>query len=189
MAKSKVRQGRLVAEAGRAIEFHAVSHENLLRSQVMRVHVGTFQEMIRILESAISVGSFETIIQIEEAIQRAEYDKYSRNDKMRESIQQTQRDLADGFMDYKQLIENPKAYFSRGYRDRDRLGPNRTIPLDTMRKALRSQATRVGNFAKNPMLGREEQEFHRARVLMLRHAENLYESIQKNVLEKNPALQ
>ncbi len=51
-----------------------------------------------------------------------------------------------------------------------------------MRKALRGQATRVGNFARNPMLFPVEKEFHLLRTALLRRAEKLYENMQAQAL-------
>jgi hypothetical protein len=171
-------QNRLFSEVVHWINAQAESHRQLLRSRAMLVYDAIVDKAVRVLKQAILKGDFETLLNTEMAIQKLEMEKYAFDESVAASIQKTREDLAEGIRDYRQLTGNPKSYLGRGYRLRDRAGPNKEYPLDTMRKALRSQATRVGNFAKNPMLNPKEKEFHLLRASVLKRAEKLYEELQ-----------
>ena len=167
------------------LSVQAVLHEKMAQSQVMRRYVAAIEKNMSLMREAISVGDFETLVDVETAIQIVELEKYSHDAGMMASIQKTQKDLAEGMKDYRQLIEMPEAYCARGYRERDCVGANKEFPLDTMRKALRSQAVRVDNFAKNSMLFPVEKEFHLLRVSLLKRAEKLYEGLQAQAIAAN----
>lgn len=160
------------------LSVQAILHKKMAQSQSTNRYLGAIEKNMFLMREAIAVGDFETLLDVESAIQIVELEKYSHDESMVQSIQKTQKDLAAGMKDYRQLVETPEAYCARGYREQDCTGPNKRFPLDTMRKALRSQATRVGNFAKNSMLFPIEKEFHLLRVSLLKRAEKLYEALQ-----------
>lgn len=184
MASSKTSQKALLKQLAYVIDLQSSSHQDLMQSQAMRDHVSAIKQATDAIKTALSGGNFDTLLKTELAIQSAELERYASNPTMMESIRNTQADMVEGVKDYKHLKEDPQNYYSRGYRERDRTGPNREFPVDTLRKALRSQATRVGNFAKNAMLSAEEEEFHKARVSLLKRAEKLYEQLQIEGLNK-----
>lgn len=183
MARPADPQKALYARLINMIDLQSSLHQDLLQSESVSDHAAAVRQTAAAIKTALSVGSFETLLKTEMAIQRAELERYAGNPEMVESIRKTRADMAEGLKDYKHLKENPHYYHSRGYRERDRTGPGKTLPVDTMRKVLRSQATRVGNFAKNPMLSAEEEEFHKVRVSLLRRAEKLYEQLQMESLK------
>lgn len=176
-------QEQLFDDTAYWLSAQAMSHREMMESLVVRRHGNAITKAIDALRNALSRGNFETLLHLESEIQQLELVLYSREPSIMASIEKTQEDLAAGLRDYKQLKENPVAYYARGYRRQDRTGINKGFPLDTMRKALRSQATRVGNFAKNPMLSPEEKKFHLLRVSVLKRAEKLYEELQARVLD------
>lgn len=162
----------------------AVLHGKMVQSQATSRYIAAMEKNMSLMREAIFVEDFETLLDVECAIQIVELEKYSHDASMMKSIQKTQKDLAEGMKDYRHLMEMPEVYFTRGYREQDCTGPNKRFPLDTMRKALRSQATRVGNFAKNSMLFPIEKEFHLLRVTLLKRAEKLYEALQAQRIPK-----
>ena len=91
-------------------------------------------------------------------------------------------DLQDGEEVYAQLLNNPDAYKAHKYREKERASPDKIVPLDAMRRALRGQASRVENYRKNVMGNPKEHDFLYARVAMIRHAEKLYDDIQRHTL-------
>lgn len=161
----------------------AVYQEELLQSAAMSEYVTTIEANSETLRNAIANGDFDELMTVEMTIQQIELERFAHDADMMKSIQKTQRDLAEGMKDYKQLRENPAAYRARGYREQDLAGSNKKYPVDTMRKALRGQAARIGNFARNPMLFPVEKEFHQLRVTLLRRAEQLYEDMQKEAMD------
>jgi len=163
----------------------AIYQEKLVQSKVMRQYIMAIEKNITTLREAIAEGDFDTLLAVEQATQKVEMERFSHDESMVASIQKTQNDLAEGVKDYRQLLEIPKIYFARGYRKEDCTGSNKQFPIDTMRKALRSQATRVGNFAKNPMLFQVEKEFHQLRVSLLKRAEKLYVALQAQAIAAN----
>lgn len=182
MAKLPSSQKDLYPTLALLVDEQMSAYDVMLKSKTLQVYTAVVRETTAVMQLALTTGDFETILKTELAIQEAEHDRLSKDPKMMESVRKTQKDMEDGRKDYEQLTKEPGSYFRRGYRDRDRTGPNKEFPVDTMRKALRSQATRVGNFAKNPMLSSEEKEFHNLRVGLLKKAEKLYEQIQYRAL-------
>lgn len=168
----------MLSEALYWLNAQAESHNEVLRSEPVLQYASVIKKSIELMRNILAHGNFETLLNVEMAIQKLEVESYSHDENMVASIQKTREDLAAGILDYRQLVASPESYRIRGYRKRDRTGPHKEFPLDTMRKALRSQAARVGNFAKNPMLGPEEKEFHLLRVSLLKQAEKLYENLQ-----------
>ncbi len=165
-----------------ALNTQAQAHGMLLQSPAVRQYVRAIEKGMALMRDALAEDSFESLMAVEEAIQKVEEERFAHDEDMAASIQKTRLDLSEGMKDYRQLLENPEQYCARGYRERDRTGPNKQFPLDTMRKALRGQATRVGNFARNPMLFPVEKEFHLLRTALLRRAEKLYENMQAQAL-------
>ncbi len=159
-----------------ALNTQAQAHGMLLQSPAVRQYVRAIEKGMALMRDALAEDNFDALMAVEEAIQKVEEERFA------QSIQKTRQDLAEGMKDCRQLLENPEQYCARGYRERDRTGPNKQFPLDTMRKALRGQATRVGNFARNPMLFPVEKEFHLLRGTLLRRAEKLYENMQAQAL-------
>lgn len=160
----------------------AVFHKKMTQAQATRRYVDAIAQSMSLMREALETEDFEILLDVEIAIQEVELEKFSQSTDMVASIQKTQEDLSEGMKDYRQLLESPEAYLARGYRERDRTGPNKQFPLDTMRKALRSQAARVGNFARNPMLIPEEKAFHLLRASLLKRVEKLYEMLQERAV-------
>lgn len=175
-------QKRLLIDAVYWLSAQASSHRAMMESKPVRHHAVAIMRASAALRDALAGGDFATLLRLEMEIQQLELVRYSNDPGMMASIERTREDLAEGIRDYTQLTEAPASYCARGYRLRDRAGAGRNFPLDTMRKALRSQAARVGNFAKNPMLSPEEKEFHLLRVSILKRAEKLYEQLQARTL-------
>lgn len=176
-------QNQIYDKAINQLNTQAFSHRALMESPAVRRHALAIRKAIKAVREALANGNFETLLNLEIEMQQLEMTMYARDPGMIASIERTRDDLEAGMLDYRQLIDNPKAYRERGYRKSDRTGTNRRFPFDTMRKALRGQAARVGNFAKNPMLSPEEKEFHRLRVAILKRAEMLYEELQTAALD------
>ena len=97
-------------------------------------------------------------------------------------MQEGIEDIEAGEAAYKQLVEDTESYKAHGYRKKERLSPEKIIPLDAMRRALRGQVKRVENYRSNVMGNSQEQDFMSARIAMLRRAEKLYDAIQRQYL-------
>lgn len=182
MAKSRKTQRNLHNYAVQRLSIQALSHRSMLESPPAREHAATINKAIAALRDALADGDFETLLRVEMEIQYLELTRYSSDPDMVAMIQRTQEDFAEALRDHEQLTKNPDSYRARGYRKQDRAGESKRFPLDTMRKTLRSQAARVGNFSRNPMLSPEEKEFHAVRTSILKRAEALYEELQSTIL-------
>lgn len=127
-------------------------------------------------------ASFDEILTAEKAMQANDLDIYARAPATLKAVHEGIADFKDGEVVYKQLQTNPEAYKEHRYREKERAAPDRVVPLDAMRKALRGQAARVENYKKNVMGNLQEQSFLTTRVAMLRRAEKLYDGIQRDLL-------
>lgn len=182
MSKSKKTQKRLFDNAAQKLSTQALSHRSMLESPPVREHAASIRNAIAGLREALADGDFATLLHLETELQYLELTRYSSDPDMVAMIQRTQEDFAEALRDHEQLTKNPDSYRARGYRKQDRAGESKRFPLDTMRKTLRSQAARVGNFSRNPMLSPEEKEFHAVRTSILKRAEALYEELQSTIL-------
>lgn len=127
-------------------------------------------------------ASFDQMLVAEKAMQTNDLAVYARAEATLRAVREGIADLKDGEVVYRQLQTNPEAYKEHRYREKERAAPDRVVPLDAMRKALRGQAARVENYRKNVMGNLQEQAFLTARVAMLRRAERLYDGIQRDLL-------
>ena len=107
---------------------------------------------------------------------------YAKRSADERAVKEGVEDNEAGKAAYKQLVEDAKSYKARGYRKKERLSPEKIIPLDAMRRALRGQVKRVENYRSNVMGNSQEQDFMSARIAMLRRAEKLYDAIQRERL-------
>ena len=163
---------------------HVQAHIARQKSQVEREYSKAMQNSANALKELAEHGDFDTILKVERALEQQDLEKYSQNETVRKNVLDGIDDLEKGAADYATLMQSPETYRIKAYVKRDMTGPGKTIPLDAMRKALRSQTSRVRNYARNPMANDAERAFHTARMLLIRRAEKLYAGIQKEQLKK-----
>ncbi len=163
---------------------HVQAHVKRQNSKVEQLYTKTIQKSAAMLKKLTEEGDFDTILKIERALEQQDLEKYSQNETVRKNVLDGIDDLEKGVADYATLMQSPETYRIKAYVKRDMTGPGKTIPLDAMRKALRSQTSRVRNYARNPMANDAERAFHTARMLLIRRAEKLYAGIQKEQLKK-----
>lgn len=126
--------------------------------------------------------SFDQLVAAEKTLQQNDLVVYARIPSTVKSVRQGIDDLKNGEEVYAQLLRDPRAYGGHKYRDSERAGPDKAVPLDAMRRALRGQMRRVENYRRNVMANPHEQAFMAARIAMLRRAEKLYDGIQREKL-------
>ena len=127
----------------------------------------------------ISSASFDQLMLVEKTFQKNDLTVYAQLPATIKSVEQGMRDFNDGEKVYRQLLDNPQAYSAHAYREGERAGPDKLVPLDAMRLALRGQVKRVENYRKNVMGNPHEQAFLSARIALLRRAEEIYDSMQR----------
>lgn len=127
-------------------------------------------------------ASFDQLLFVEKTLQNNDLDIYARVSSTLKSVQEGMSDLQDGEEVYAQLLTNPDAYKAHKYREKERAAPDKIIPLDAMRRALRGQASRVENYRRNVMGNPKEHDFLSARIGLIRRAEKLYDVIQRDRL-------
>ncbi len=91
-------------------------------------------------------------------------------------------DFSAGEAVYRQLLNDTPAYQAHKYRENEKAAPDKLVPLDAMRRALRGQVKRVENYRKNVMGNPHEYDYLSARVAMIRRAEELYDLMQRDRL-------
>ncbi len=133
-------------------------------------------------------ATFDQLILLEKTFQRNDLAVYAQLPSTMKSVQQGIDDLENGEGVYKQLLNNPQAYSEHKYRDSERAGPGKLVPLDAMRRALRGQVKRIENYRKNVMSNPQEQKFMSTRIVMLRRAEKLYDALQREQLARGQDL-
>lgn len=155
------------------------AYEKREKSRAERHYGDVMQGSATALVRFIRNASFDQLIKAEKHFQENDLVVYAKLSATVKAVQEGIDDLAEGEVTYKQLIENTEAYKTHGYRKKERVPPERVIPLDAMRRALRGQVKRVENYRKNVMGNPHEVEFMSARIAMLRRAEKLYDAIQR----------
>lgn len=166
---------RAVAAQVDAYGKRKVSRAELHYSDVMK-------ESAVILAKVARTASFDQLIRFEKVFQQNDLDVYANVPSTLKAVQQGIADLEAGEDVYRQLLEAPEAYRGHKYRESEKAPPDKLVPLDAMRRALRGQAKRVENYRKNVMGNPQEQDFLSARIAMLRRAEKLYDAIQREYL-------
>ena len=158
------------------------AYERRARSRVEKQYGDAMRAAAQTLDAFTGAASFEELIQAEKAFQENDLAIYAQRPATLKSVQEGMRDLEDGEAAYRQLIEKTDAYREHPYRQKERIPPERIIPLDAMRRALRGQVKRIENYRANVMGNPREQEFLSARTAMLRRAETLYDEMQRRLL-------
>ncbi len=152
------------------------------RSRASRDYAAAMEKAAVVLRAFTRAASFDQLLEAEQVFQRNDRNVYARAPSTLEAVQKGMRDFDAGKSVYKQILENPEAYRAHRYREDDHAFPDRVVPLDAMRKALRGQISRVGNYRKTVLGNSQEYDFMTARIAMLRRAEKLYDAIQRERL-------
>lgn len=127
-------------------------------------------------------ATFDQLLLAERVLQQNDQDAYTKVPSILQAVQKGMRDFEAGCEVYRQLLNQPEAYKAHRYREDDCASPDRVVPLDAMRKALRGQISRVGNYRKTVLGSPQEYAFMTARISMIRRAEKLYDAIQRECL-------
>lgn len=157
-------------------------YEKREKSRIEKLYGDVMLRSAAVLTKFTGTASFDKLIRVEKAFQRNDLFVYAKRPATMKTVQQGIDDLNVGEEVYRQLLENSDAYKAHKYRDSEKVGPDKLVPLDAMRRALRGQVKRVENYRSNVMGNLQEQEFMSARIAMLRRAEKLYDGIQRERL-------
>jgi hypothetical protein len=158
------------------------TYEKREKSRVEKHYSDAMQRSAIALAQYARTAPFDQLIRVEKTFQENDLVVYAKRPATMKAVQEGIEDLEEGETAYKQLLENTEAYRAHGYRKKERASPEKVIPLDAMRRALRGQVKRVENYRSNVMGNSQEQEFMSARIAMLRRAEKLYDAIQREHL-------
>ena len=150
------------------------------RSRAEKHYADAMKEAATTLSNIIRIASFDQLIAIEKMYQKNDLDIYAKVPATQKSVQQGIDDLQDGEDVYRQLQQDPQAYKAHKYRTNEKAPPDKLVPLDAMRRALRGQIKRVENYRKNVMGNPHEHTFLSARIALLHRAEKMYNTIQRD---------
>lgn len=164
-----------VYEQKMAFEKRERSREEIDYGKSMKKSANALKEFTR-------NATFDQLLIVETIFQENDLTAYAKVPATLKAVNEGMNDFKNGKAVYKQLLNNPEAYREHKYREKERAPPDRVVPLDAMRKALRGQAARVENYRKNVMGNPNEYAFMSARIAMIRHAEKLYDAIQRERL-------
>ena len=152
------------------------------RSRAAIDYAAAMEKSAASLEKFTKTASFDQLLKAERIFQQNDQDIYAQVPSTLESVQKGMRDFDAGGEVHRQLLDNPEAYKAHRYREDDRAPPDRLVPLDAMRKALRGQMARIGNYRKTVLGSSQEYDFLSARIALLRRAEQLYDTLQREQL-------
>ena len=157
-------------------------YEKRSKSRIEKQYGDTMQRSAAVLVEFTHAATFDQLILVEKTLQQNDFAVYAQLPAIIKTVQQGINDLSDGEEVYRQLLDEPRAYKGHKYREKERASPDKVIPLDAMRRALRGQVKRIENYRKNVMGNPQEHKFMSARIAMLRRAEKLYDGIQRERL-------
>lgn len=160
----------------------AKAFEKRERSRAGQIYNLVMDKSTAILKEYSRSGSFDQLLRAEKIFQDYDLKAYAKVVSTIQAVQKGMRDFDAGEEVYRQLLNDPEAYKAHRYREDDHAAPDKVVPLDAMRKALRGQVSRVGNYRKNVMSNSQEYDFLTARIAMIRRAEKLYDGIQRDRL-------
>lgn len=149
------------------------------RSRAAMDYATAMKKSAAILDAFTEIASFEQLLKAERIFQQNDQNIYAQVPSTLEAVQKGMRDFDAGEGVYRQLLASPEAYRAHRYREDDHALPDKLVPLDAMRKALRGQMARIGNYRKTVLGSSQEYDFMSARIGMLRRAEKLYDGIQR----------
>jgi hypothetical protein len=168
-----------MAAQARAFEKREQSRSEIQYGNVMEKSAAVLRELSR-------TATFDQLLSIEKDLQSNDLQIYAKVPSTLKAVREGISEIKSGENVYRQLLTNTKAYLEHDYRDKEKAAPDRLVPLDAMRRALRGQASRVENYRKNVMGNPKEHVFMSARVAMIRRAEKLYDAIQRDQLLPPP---
>lgn len=171
-----------VAEFHRFILAQKIAYEKREQSRAEINYGKVMGKSAKALIEFTKIATFDQLLRAEASFQENDLTTYAKMPATLQSVNEGIHDFKDGEVVYRQLLNHPDAYKEHRYREKERVPPDKIIPLDAMRRALRGQAARIGNYRKNVMGNPREQEFMSARAAMIRHAEKLYDAIQRTKL-------
>jgi hypothetical protein len=154
-------------------------YEKRARSQIEKQYGETMRKSAIALVDFIPRATFDELLSIEKTFQQNDLTVYAQHPATIKTVEQGIRDFNDAEAVYKQLLANPQAYYEHKYRESERASPDKLVPLDAMRRALRGQVKRVENYSRNVMGNPQEQTFLSARTALLHRAEDLYDEMQR----------
>lgn len=157
-------------------------YDKRAQSRIEKQYGESMQRTAGAIRKILPDATFEQLLLVERMFQRNDLTVYAQAPSTVKSVEQGIRDFADGEAVCRQLRENPQAYLAHKYRESERAAPDKLLPLDAMRRALRGQANRVENYRRNVMGNPNEQEFLSARIALLQRAEELYDGMQRAIL-------
>lgn len=160
--------------------------EKRAQSRIEKQYGRTMQESAAAIREFIPGATFDQLIALEKTFQNNDLTVYAQLPATVKSVEQGIRDFNEADKVYRQLLGNPQAYSAHAYRESERAGPDKLVPLDAMRLALRGQVKRVENYRRNVMGNPNEQGFLSARITLLRHAEDMYDRMQRECAAPPP---
>lgn len=160
----------------------AKAFQRMKRSPAVVDYGSVMERAARSVEKFCKTASFDQLLAAEKIFQKNDLTIFSTSPSTRESVLEGIDNFRAGEKVYRQLMRSPMAYKEHEYLKSKMVGPDRLVPKDTMRQAIRSQISRVENYRKNVMGNEQEVAFTTARIAMLRRAEKLYDKIQRERL-------
>lgn len=140
--------------------------------------------MTDLIKRVACCGNIDVMLDCEKLLQERDLQNYATNKKEKEHVLDGLNQLESGILKYRQLLEAPDFYredaktYYRNERD-SRLD----VPKDGMRKAMNSQSRRLQN-RMALVLTEEEKVVLGARIVLLRAIDQIYSSLQKNVVHE-----
>lgn len=165
-----------------AVTAQVKAYEKRERSRVEQEYGIAMSRSATALLEFTRYASFDELIEAENTLQKNDLIVYAQRPATTKAVQEGMDDFDAGMEVCQQLLHDTAAYKAHSYRKKERLPPEKIIPLDAMRRALRGQVKRVENYRANVMGNAQEQEFMSARIALLRRAEELYDEIQRERL-------
>lgn len=178
----KIKIGEGLGSLLAAVVAQGEAYEQRARSVAERRYGSAMQAMAETVREFTRTASFDELIRAEKAFQKNDLTIYAQRPETAKSVQEGMDDILAGETAYRQLVNNTEAYREHGYRKKECVPPEYVIPIDAMRRTLRGQIKRVENYRANVMGNIQEQAFLSARIDMLKRAEELYDSIQREQL-------
>lgn len=171
--------GPATAKAKRLTQAHEGKRNSKSEQEYSEAITGCIDEIKKILREA----GLNDILSFELLLMQYDLERYTDDSQTKKNVLIGIEDFNAGLSDYQVLREDPVRYYERRYVRREMAGPDRMVPLDSMRKALNSHARRLESYASSPMVNDIERVFQKARFALVRKAERLYDAFQRSQKE------
>ncbi len=158
------------------------AYERLNKSRIQRMYNQSSEDEALVIGEIANSGDLALMLAAEMQLQTYDLGVYAKTDREKSNVEEGLKEFERVLGNYEELIRRPEDYRrqAKHYSSRD-LDNALKVPMDGMRRALNSQATRLKNRLALT-ISDEEKNLLTARLNLLAGIRNSYAILQKKIV-------